>query len=151
MVDAAEPPGANEALDLFMSYSKKPDYALARDLERFLSRFHQLPGIEKHALPPLRVCVDSSSVLQRRQGRVRQVDEVVRDHLARSRQLLVLCSSGAVASEAVRTEVLGFLQADRGRDVHVAVTEGSDPASTPESFFPEPLRAAGLAKTIWFD
>jgi hypothetical protein len=56
-VDAAR----TQEFDLFISYSTEPDYPLARELERFLSRFHQLPGLQKHDLAPLRVCVDGSS------------------------------------------------------------------------------------------
>src|SRR3982751_3510966 len=97
-----------EPFDVFISYSTHPDYALARDLEQFLTTFHQLPGIEKHALAPLSVCVDGSSFLQRRRGQVRRVDDVVREHLVRSRQLLVLCSTGAVGSTAVAAEIECF-------------------------------------------
>src|SRR4029077_1163028 len=104
-----------------------------------------------HALSPLSVCVDGSSFLQRRRGRVRRVDDVVREHLARSRQLLVLCSTGAVGSAAVSAEIGSFLGSDRAGDIHLAVTEGADPGATPEAYFPAPLRAAGLVDTIWFD
>ena len=146
-----EPPPDGEPFDVFISYSTRSDYLLARDLERFLTRFHQLPGIEKHSLTPLRVCVDGSTFLQRRQGRVRRVDDVVQEHLARSRQLLVLCSTGAADSPAVRSEVQSFLDTDRAGDVHLAVTDGADPSASPEAYFPEPVRAAGLLETIWFD
>jgi WD40 repeat protein len=148
---AAPATAGGEAFDLFISYSTLTDYALARDLERFLSRFHQLPGIGKHGLAPLRVCVDGSSFLQRRRGQVRTVAEVVRDHLARSRQMLVLCSSGAARSAAVAAEVQDFLDRGRAGAIQLAVTEGAEPAVRPQEIFPAPVLAAGLERTIWFD
>jgi WD40 repeat protein len=157
---AAEPaPSPAEALgapraeefDLFISYATAPDYPLARELERFLSRFHQFPGIQQHGLAPLRVCVDGSSFLQRRRGEVRTVDQVVRDHLERSRQLLVLCSTGAVRSAAVAAEAQSFLARGQAGAIHLAVSEGEDPAAHPRAVFPAPILAAGLERAIWFD
>jgi MTH538 TIR-like domain (DUF1863) len=143
-VDAAR----TEEFDLFISYSTAPDYPLARELERFLGRFHELPGIQKHGLAPLRVWVDGSSFLQRRRGEVRTVDQAVRDHLERSRQLLVLCSRGATHSAAVAAETQSFLARGQASAIHLAVTEGEDPAAHPRAVFPAPILAAGLERAI---
>ena len=140
-----------DQFDLFISYATDPDYVVARGLHRFLTTFHQLPTIKRRQIPALTVCLDSGSFLTRRAGRVLSIAETVEAHLARSRQLLVLCSSGAARSKYVADEVNWFLKNRDRADIHLGVTEGKNPMGDPVSVFPSPALEAHLEQDIWYD
>ncbi|MEM7504953.1 MAG: WD40 repeat domain-containing protein, partial [Pseudomonadota bacterium] len=141
----------NIEFDLFISYSTNPDYRLARALHRFLSTFHDLRPVRHHGLPPLNVCLDGGSFVSRKGGRKLSVQEIVEDNLGRSRQLLVLCSSGASSSGYVAHEVRWFLEHRGAANIMLAVTEGNNPSETPDAIFPAEILETGLQKGIWFD
>src|SRR5688572_16887233 len=143
---------------LFLSYTRTPDAALARELERLLESFHQtnLPG-RAEPLPPLKVCVDGSDFSlppvaeNARADRVRGVLDVVYAHLGRSRELLVLCSTGAARSHWVENEVRWFIEKFGPGCVRIAFTEGDRPWDEPESYFPKPILEHGLHKGVAYD
>ena len=138
--------------DLFLSYSTDPDYALARNLEVFLRTFHRREVLNKRQLPELRVFLDSSSLLRRSHGnRPEQIGEMLDERLGTSKRILVLCSPQAVRSEHVQYEIGWYLNRNRSGDVWLAVTEGEDPASTPDRYFSAAIRDAGITKQPWFD
>jgi hypothetical protein len=143
---------------LFLSYTRTPDAALAREVERLLEAFHrtQPPG-RTEPLPPLSICVDGSDftlppIEERvRADRVRDVLDVVYDHLGRSRELLVLCSTGAAQSRWVEDEVRWFIDRHGAGRVRVAFTEGDRPWEEPARYFPKPLLDHALHKGVAYD
>jgi WD40 repeat protein len=137
--------------DVFISYATDPDYFLARALYRFLTTFHTLPTIAPRRIPALSVCLDSGSFLRRHGDRVLPVTEMVELYLQRSRQLLVLCSSGAVRSKHVAFEIEWFLRHRGEAGMHFAVTEGPNPSADPALVFPAAVLAAGLQQSVWYD
>ncbi|MEJ2455135.1 MAG: TIR domain-containing protein [Candidatus Thiodiazotropha sp.] len=141
---------------LFVSYTRTPDAKLARELERFLESFHTVQPLgDPMPLTPLRVCVDGSDFsmppMAEREGRVRQVLDVVYTHLARSRELLVLCSEEAVDSRWVAQEISWFIEHYGSGRVRLAFTEGEAPWKEPARYFPRPLLDQGLDKSIAYD
>jgi len=144
---------------LFVSYTRTPDGALARELERFLEAFDRTPlspGLTTK-LTPLQVCVDGSDFslppLEAGAADSAQQDvlAVVRRHLAQSRELLVLCSARAAASRWVTDEIRWFLE-HRGRHaIRVAFTEGEQPWTDEETYFSAPLLEHALHKGIAYD
>ena len=139
------------AFDVFISYATDPDYLLARALQRFVSSFHLMHTGGEHNLPPLCVCLDSGSFLTRHKGRLLETKDTINAHLARSHQILVLCSTGAARSADVAYEVSWFLQHRSASAVHLAVTEGSAPGREPAAVFPAPVIEAGIHRSIWYD
>lgn len=144
---------ANFAFDVFISYATDPDYVVARSLQRFLSSFHLLPWSRARHLSPLNVCLDGGSFLIRDNGRLLKTQETLDAHLALSRELLVLCSSGAVRSAQVAYEVNWFLEHREATAVavHLAVTDGSAPDQDRAAVFPASVISAGLDQSIWYD
>jgi hypothetical protein len=146
------------AFHLFLSYTRTPDAALARELERLLEAFHQTqPPGRAEPLPPLSVCVDGSDFSlppieeRARADQVRDVLDVVYNHLGRSRELLVLCSTGAAQSRWVENEVRWFIEKFGPGRVRVAFTEGDRPWDEPERYFPKPLLEHQLHKGVAYD
>ena len=141
---------------LFVSYTRTPDAALAQEVERFLESFHntRLPSQEE-SLSPLRICVDGSDFsmppVAERAGRVREILDLVYAHLARARELLVLCSSGSARSEWVDKEIRWFIQHRGAGRVRIAFTEGTAPHREPERFFPPAVREHGLLRGLAYD
>ena len=117
----------------FVSYTRDPDYKFARSLTAFLESFHKIPvpvvrGDKRGPqLSPLKVCLDSVTFslppagLQADAGEGsvtfvpsdRSVNPVVESYLAKSRELLVLCSSRTIKSPWVNHEIEWWL-AHRG-------------------------------------
>src|ERR1700752_5073100 len=124
--------------DLFLSYRRDPDLALAREIERFLEGFHLTP-LEKDVgeLRRLSACVDGQDFLLASPGagdapesRSRDVHVVLDRYLGRSRELLVLCSRAAAEPSYLDEEVRWFLE-HRGADwIRLAFTEGDEPAAS---------------------
>jgi hypothetical protein len=146
---------APDDFDVFLSYSTKPDYSLARELERFLTSFHELPGVSKHHLRPLRVAFDQAT-FRSMSGRRILIEAEVRRNLARSARLLVLCSSGSAQEDSyVGREIDWFLEAhgEEGRtSIWIAVTEGRAPLAEAERYFPPQIRKLDLqSEQIWYD
>ena len=102
--------------DLFISYTRDPDYRLARELESILESFHTLEVSGSHELRPLQVCRDggdfSLGAREQAAGAEREAEmaSIIRPYLARSRKLLVLCSARAARSIWVRDEIEWFLE-----------------------------------------
>ncbi len=141
---------------LFVSYTRTPDAALAQEVERFLESFHTVrPPGGSEPLPPLRVCVDGSDFsmppMAEREGRVREILEVVYTHLARARELLVLCSSGAAQSEWVDKEIRWFLEHRGANRIRIAFTEGVAPQNEEKRHFPPAVLEHGLLKGLAYD
>jgi antiphage defense system Thoeris ThsB-like protein len=145
---------------LFVSYTRTPDALLAREIERFLESFHLTPvGPEKAGLlRQLQVCIDChdfsippEETAEGRRGRPRRVLQVVIEHLARSRELLVLCSAHAARSDWVDQEIRWFLERYGARAIRLALTDGEAPWAEPESFFPKPVIEQGLHNGIAYD
>jgi hypothetical protein len=141
---------------LFVSYTRTPDAALAQEVERFLESFHtvQPPG-GSEPLPPLRICVDGSDFsmppVAEREGRTREILDVVYAHLARARELLVLCSSGAAGSEWVDDEIRWFIVHQGAGRIRIAFTEGAAPQKEPARYFPPAVLEHGLLKGLAYD
>jgi len=141
---------------LFVSYTRTPDTELAREVERFLESFHTVrPPGDPQSLPPLRICVDGSDFsmppVAERERHVREVLDVVYAHLARSRELLVLCSEEAARSRWVEKEISWFFDRYGGGRVRIAFTEGEAPWSQPTRYFPPSVLRHGLHKGIAYD
>ena len=141
--------------DLFISYSREPDAALALEVERFLESFHLTPPPSENPAPlaRLRVCLDGSDFSLEQHSDVledttdiRSDERLVRNYLASSRKLLILCSRGACDSNWVGREVQWFLEYHAARDITVAYTEDREPWEQASDFIPAPLLAAGFDK-----
>jgi len=149
--------GATE-FHLFVSYTRTPDAALAREIERFLESFHQTkPPAGREPLAPLQICVDGSDfgappdALGVRRDRVPEVLDIVFEHLGRSNELLVLCSAAAAQSYWVEREVRWFLDKFGPGRVRIAFTEGETPWKDPARYYPQPILDHGLDKAIAYD
>lgn len=141
---------------LFVSYTRTPDAELAREVERFLESFHTtMPSQQTESLPPLRICVDGSDFsmppLAEREGRVREVLDVVDSYLARSRELLVLCSTDAAGSDWVEKEIRSFIERSGAGGIRIAFTEGDAPWKDPARYCPSPILEHQLHKGIAYD
>lgn len=149
------------AFDIFLSYSTESDYRLARRLESFIERFHRSRTAKDKKLGELSACLDGSDfVLSPRDRSKAQreapdavvfVPEVVEQHLAKSRQLLVLCSPQSMRSPWVRSEIQWFLEQRGAGAIRLAITHGDPAGVRPESFFAPEIINAGLDKTVWYD
>ena len=137
--------------EVFISYSTNPDYSLARNLESFLETFNKLPTPENLSLTRLRICVDGSDFqAAKRSGKGGEVASTIDNYLAKSKELLVLCSRNAQKSKWVDQEIRWFL-ANRGPEaIRVALTEGED-LSKLEEVFPPAIVETGLHKQIAYD
>ncbi len=161
----------NPEYEIFISYTRDPDYKLARSLTAFLESFHKIPipvardGKQGLQLLPLKVCLDGVTFslppagMQTDAGEGsgtfvppdRSVNPVVESYLAKSRELLVLCSSGTVKSPWVNHEIEWWLAHRDAGSIRLAVTEGNHPWSDPASFFPSAIVQHGLHEGICYD
>ncbi|MCW5666587.1 MAG: hypothetical protein KIT35_22375 [Piscinibacter sp.] len=146
--------------DLFVSYRREPDLALAREVERFLEAFHQTPVDAERvgALRPLVVCVDGSDfslpapdAAGAEASGARDVGTVLERYLGRSKELLVLCSRAAALPSFVDDEVRWFLKHRGPGWIRLAFTEGEEPAAAIDEFLPPALRGSDLSKQIAYD
>ena len=133
------------SFDVFISYATNPDYSLARKLESFLETFNNLPTPENLSLTPLRICVDGSDFhTGTGSGAGSEVKSTIESYLAKSKELLVLCSRNARKSTWVDQEIRWFL-ANRGpNSIRVALTEGED-LSKLDEVFPQAILETGLS------
>jgi hypothetical protein len=144
--------GGSSPYDVFMSYSTDPDYALVRNIERFLRTFHRLKLLDGRTLGELNVCVDGSSfLLGKGKEQPATVGQIVTSNLSRSKRLLIFCSKNAAISRPVDFEIQWFLDGGRAGDVMLAITEGSDPSTQLGLYFSERLRQSKVTTSIWFD
>src|SRR5262245_25329667 len=141
--------------DAFISYATDPDYHLVRELEIFLETFHDTPTPSRIALRPLKICVDGSEFTLPKEFPFEdphaELPGIVEAYLAASRYLLVVSSRGARGSAWVRKEIEWFLTHRPREQVLLAVSQGNDPAESPEEVFPEPIIKAGLHRRLWYD
>ncbi len=166
LLDKTSERAANEYdFDLFISYKREPDRPLAKRIESFLEGFHKtvpaptdLPGgpSSRRVIEPLNVCLDGSDFslpaphATGEQVR-RDVDGVIYSHLARCRELLVLCSKAAVQSVFVQREIAWFLEHRGENFVRLVLTEGRDPMTEPEQYIPAALLERGFATRACYD
>ena len=140
----------------FISYSTDPDYKLSQRVESFLETFYRLktpPGI---TLKPIQICRDGSDfsirhALKQAAPSEGVIEDLIESYLNDSEYLIVLCSSKSPISRYVDLEIAWFLK-NRGPDsILLAVTEGKDPANSPEEVFPKAVMAAGLHRKPFYD
>ena len=143
--------------DLFLSYRRDPDLALAREVERFLEAFHRTPVDPKVGeLRPLAVCVDGLDFHLPAPdapggAQARDVHAVLERYLPRCKELLVLCSAAAAKPSYLDHEVRWFLE-HRGIDwIRLAFTEGEEPAASIDQYLAPSLRGRGIATNIAYD
>ena len=144
---------------LFVSYTRTPDGALAREVERFLESFHKTPMQldETDKLTPLRICVDGSDFSLppieevSTEATRRDALSVVYKHLAMSRELLVLCSARAAQSHWVTEEIRWFLEHRGPAAIRLAYTEGAQPWGELEKYFSSSVLEHELHKGIAYD
>jgi hypothetical protein len=142
--------------NLFISYSHASDYGLTGRIDSFLESFHKrVPAHARSRLSPLDVCVDGTDfkLPPGPAGGVvgRDVPNVIVQHLARSRELLVLCSAAARLSPWVNREIDWFVENRGPEAIRLALTEGDDPLAVPEAFFAASLIERGLHRNISYD
>lgn len=148
---------------VFISYSSKSDYRLARKLHAFIGSFHRTVTAKKAGLgeKALKACLDGFDFklpAGKRENDKGETDDpsarvpnVIVRHLAKCRELLVLCSSESMASKWVRDEIKYFVKHDRTARIRIALTHGNEAEKAPEQFFAPELVEAGLHETIWYD
>ena len=135
--------------DLFISYSRDPDYWLARHLESFLEDFHRLEVVGTEPLEPLKVCLDGSDFsLARVADSQADVESLLTAYLEQCDRILVLCSPGAAISDYVDFELRWFLEHRGANNVLVAMTELAD---DPTAVMPDALIESGLSLRPWYD
>jgi hypothetical protein len=132
--------------DVFISYTRKPDYSVARLLETFLESFHTIDSSKDNEKPlrVLSVCRDGGdfSLSAARKG---DIEAIIRPYLDRSDRLLVLCSENAGRADWVAKEIDWFLEKHDTSQVILGVTdEGAN-------VFPQPILARGLQNSAWYD
>lgn len=135
---------ADKSYDAFISYSRKADEQLARQLGPALERFAK----PWYRMRRLRVFRDDSS-LSASPDLWRSIEHA----LARSRWMILMASPEATRSPWVEREVSWWLDHHDGLADHilVAVTE---PGTTPGEFdqlLPTPLRGQYAAEPRWID
>ena len=143
--------------DLFLSYRRDPDLALAREVERFLEAFHRTPVDPKvGGLRQLAVCVDGLDFLLPAPDapggiEARDVHSVLERYLPKCKELLVLCSGAAAVPSYLDDEVRWFIE-HRGIEwIRLAFTEGEEPAASVERYLPPSLRGRTIAMNIAYD
>jgi hypothetical protein len=140
----------------FISYTTNPDYQLSRRVESFLESFHTQVRSSGLDIPPLQVCRDGSDfgatgIAAGVADAEATIDRLLESHLARSRNLVILCSKRTAQSRYVALEIEWFLKNRGGDHVLLAVSEGRDPIGQPEEVFPPAIIAAGLHYKPWYD
>jgi hypothetical protein len=141
---------------LFVSYSHRADYRLTRRIETFLETFHKrVPKRSRQQLSPLNVCVDGNDFKlppsPASSAAARDVPQVIVENLARSRELLVVCSAAAAQSKWIDQEIDWFLTHRGPQSIRLALSEGDQPMNEPERYFAPGLLAHGLHRNICYD
>ena len=137
--------------DAFLSYATAADYELARDLEDFLERFHELPTPAELPLRPLSIWRDGSDVSIADSMRGGDVSSILERALAECRFLVLLWSGQSRASPYMAFELDWFLRHRAPGSVRLAITDARDPVPTsPELFLPSMIEA-GLTRQPWYD
>src|SRR5262249_17635134 len=140
---------SNYAYDAFLSYTTKPDYPLARDLESFLGGFHELPLSKR--LKQLRVWRDETGRPPVSTGLRTNVDTMLEASLQQCRYLVLLWSTHSLHSEWIPKE-FNWFPSHRGiPSILLGITDSPDPdGSTDMLFWPEIIQA-GLHLQPWYD
>ena len=149
------------SFDVFLSYSTAPDYRLARQLETFIERFHRSRTAKTAQLKHLNACLDGSDFVlsskERSAAEGRGTDlptsipEIIERYLAKSRQLLVLCSPQSMRSPWVRKEIQWFLDNRGPGAIRLVLTRGNEASESPEGFFAPEILEARLHESVWYD
>lgn len=137
--------------DAFLSYVTEADYDLARDLESFLERFHELPTPESFSLRPLSIWRDGSDVSLSEAGNHAGVAGWLEYYMAQCRYLILLWSKQSAQARWTRFELKWFL-ANRGpQSVLLAITDALDPRPNSRQLFTPEILRAGLTERPWYD
>ena len=142
--------------DAFVSYSTDPDYRLSQRVESFLETFHNLP-VSDMDIGKLSICRDGSDFsIQSVQksataDKASVIEAMLAEYLAQSKYLIVLCSTHTPHSQYVEFEIRWFLENRSADDVLLAVTDGIDPANTPEEIFPAAAIEANIHRRPYYD
>ena len=144
--------GAEYRYHVFLSYTRNPDYRLARNVESFLESFHtRLPARNSQPLDPIHVCLDGSDFTIPSGAGARTVPDVIAEHLKLCGELVVLCSHRTRESVWQQSEIEWFL-ANRGAGrIRLAITDGPDPLADATDFFPRVILDSGLHRSICYD
>lgn len=147
--------------DLFISYSTKSDYRLARRMESFLESFHRTHTGKASKLRPLQVCLDGSDFfvsekdrsvsLEGSEPQPTKVPEIIENYLNQCRMMVVLCSPESMQSQWVKDEISYFLCYQGANRIMLAITHGEGVEKDPEKFFAPELVQAGLHESLWYD
>ena len=141
----------NFKYDAFLSYATEADYDLARNLEDFLERFHELPTPVELPLRPLSIWRDGSDVsigdARSRGG----ITSILENALAECRYLVLLWSQQSRRSTYMRFELEWFLQHREVGSIRVGITDARDPDPDSSELFLATMIAAGLTRQPWYD
>lgn len=137
--------------DAFLSYSTDPDYLLARDLEGFLGRFHELPMPDGSALRQLRIWRDETGRPPPGSPLGDDIRSILTSSLERCRFLVVLWSARSAGSSWMKFEVEWFLAHRGPGSVLLGVTDSLDPSQSAELLFSPEIVRAGLHRRPWHD
>ena len=147
---AGEESVARDEFHAFASYARRADFELVRYVERYLRTLPRfdLPD-DRGKSYPLRLCVDGISF--EKPGEPSEDWPIIESYLAKSRRLIVFCSSRAKASTWVDRELEWF-----AKNVSVeavwpsAVTEDpGDPEDPNSPVFSQRMRECGLNKNFY--
>ena len=114
-------PEKEHRYDLFLSYATETDRELAQWLGLIVESFHTLPTVEPLDLRPLAICVDGSDSTTP-EGSHDTVPELITDHLSRSCELFILCSTFARDPRWSEMEIECYLQNRSVRAIRVGIT-----------------------------
>jgi WD40 repeat protein len=137
--------------DAFLSYATEADYDLARELEDFLERFHELPTPLELELRPLSIWRDGSDVSIAEGSGRESINSILEGALAACRYLVLLWSDHSPGSPYMQLELEWFLRHRGPSSVRIGITEASDPTPTSTDLFLPSMIDAGITRQPWYD
>src|SRR4051812_1666506 len=142
---------SNYRYDAFLSYTTEADYLLARDLEDFLGRFHELPTPKTFPLKLLEVGGAERGGSAGGGGSRRDVEGMLEKYLPQCRYLVLLWSKKSLHAYWMRFE-FDWFRAHRGfESILLGITDALDPVGTADSLFWPEINEAGISKQLWYD
>lgn len=136
--------------DAFISYASSGDYRLARDLEEFLERFHELPTPENTPLRRLQIWRDGSDASMHDIAAL-DIERMLETYLRDSHYLILLWSKDSRLSRWTQWELDWFLANREPSDILLALTDAIDPDNEASQLFVPAILDRGLHQRRWYD
>lgn len=122
----------------FISYSQK-DKRAARRLHKALEGFRVPSGIQSSRLEAKSTRLGRFFRDEEEMGAAANLGDALRDAIANSESLLVICSRNAAVSEWVNKEIVHFKKTGRSRNIFAVIVDGDPNAPTSAASGESPL------------